>query len=94
MGVFATDKRLVTVFSQKFFYGSHRCVHLTFYIARFVVAAIVKDALIMNKARIVKLTEQVGHLFDDKAAEGFVSAGPDKDGRMVFVALIGGIHPI
>ena len=94
MGIFAADKGLVTVLGQKFLDFGCRCVHLALHIARLIVAAVAENPFIMYKPGIVKLPESVCHIPDHGAAEGFISAGPDQDGRVVFVPLVSGIYPV
>ena len=94
MGVLAADKRFASVFRQELFDGFHRRIHLAFHIAGIVVTAVMHDPFIMNQTGGIFLPVELGHLIDIPAAEGFIAAGPDQDGRMVLISLVHGIYPV
>ena len=94
VGILAADKRLASVFGKEFLDLFHRCVHLALHIAGIIVTAILEDAFVMYQSCRIFFTEELGHFINILSSEGLISAGPDQDGRMVFVSLIHGIYTI
>ena len=42
----------------------------------------------------IQASEFPGHLIDHPPAAGLIATGPDQNGRMVFIPLITGMHPV
>ena len=94
MGIFTADKRLFRVLPQERFYGSGGRIHLAFHVTGIRIRSVMEDAFIMDQAFRIQLPEALRHLMDHAAAKGFISAGPDQDGRMVLVPLITALDPV
>ena len=94
MGVLTADERFTSVIFQKFLNIFRGGVHLAFHIAGVISPTVIENALIMNQTGRIQFPEEFGHLIDDFSAEGFISAGPDQDRRMVFIPLISGIDAV
>ena len=77
VGIFAADKGLIPVLGKERLNGRDRGVHLAFYVAGVVVAAVMEDAFIVYEPGAVQLPEFIRHFFDYHSAVGLVAAGPD-----------------
>ena len=94
MGIFTADKGLVAVLGEELPDARHGGVHLAFHVACLIVASVAEYAFIVYQPGIVQLPEFVRHIPDHAAAEGFISAGPDQDGRVVLIPLVCGIYTV
>ena len=94
MGILAADKRFASVLRQELLDRFHCRIHLAFHVAGIIVTAVVDNPLVMHQAGGIFLPVEPGHLIDILAAEGFISAGPDQNRRMVFISLVHGIYPV
>ena len=87
VAVLAHDKGLFRVLCQKLFDVCHRGIHLAFHIGSGGVFPVPENALVVHKAAGVGAAEIFAHLPQGLAAVALVTAGPDEDGRVVFVPL-------
>ena len=94
MCILAADKRLFLMFFEKLLDCVHRRVHLTFHITGRIVASVMAHAFIMHQPIRIHFPEKACHLVDYFSAKRFVSTGPDKNRRMIFISLITGVHTI
>ena len=94
VGILTADKWFASVFCKEFLDLFHRCVHLALHIAGIIVAAILEDAFVMYQSRRIFLAEKLRHFINIFSSERLISAGPDQDGRMIFVPLVHGIHTV
>ena len=87
VAVLAHDKGLFRVLCQKRFDTGDRGVHLALHIGGGGVFPVPENALVVHKAAGVGAAEVFAHLPQGLAAVALVAAGPDEDGRVVFVPL-------
>ena len=87
VGVFTGEKRLCRLRLQIFLDFLRLCVHAALNVARLRVARVHEDALVVDEARVVPRAQPRGEVAQNRAAEGFVAAGPEQDAGVVFVPL-------
>ena len=92
--IFATDKRLASVFFQKSFDVFHCGVHLAFHIAGIIVTSVMHNTFIVHQTSGVFLSVEPGHLINIFSTKGFVSTRPDEDTWMVFISLVHRIYAV
>ena len=92
--VFTEDEGLLRMLFKELLHLRGGRIHLRFHIACIIIAAVVGDAFVMNEPAAVQGSESLRHFINDAAAVGFISAGPDQDGRMVLVPPVAGIHAV
>ena len=74
MGIFAADKRFLGMLLQELLDIRSRGVHLAFHVGGIVEPALVENALIVHKARIIMLAEVLRHIKDILTAAALVTA--------------------
>ena len=94
MAVFTADKGLIPMRFKIASYIRHRSVHLALHIRCLRISSVMKNPLIVDKSLFIQPAELPCHLTEHFSAVGFVAAGPDQDGRMVFIPLIAGTHSV
>ena len=85
VAVLAHDKGLFRVFSEELFDVHHRGVHLALHVGGGGVFPVPENALVVHKAAGVGAAKILAHLPQRFPAVALVAAGPDQDGRVIFV---------
>ena len=89
MRIFTGNVGLLTVLLQKCADLLHRNVHRRVDVRRLLVAlVVVAAALVVDKAGLIPAVKRVVHQLEVIAAHGLISERPQKDRRMILVALI------
>ena len=69
MGIFAADKRLLTVRLKKLSDIRNGCIHLAFDITGIIISAVTEYTFIMYEPCIIKFPETHAHIVYDFTAE-------------------------
>ena len=91
---FTEKERLPGMGFQKFPHLPDRCIHLRIHITDFRIPCVMRNPFIMHKAIRIQLLKTIGHGLHHRPAVRFVAIRPEKDGGMILVSLIAGIHAV
>ncbi|MMZ66595.1 hypothetical protein D1872_291050 [compost metagenome] len=94
MHVLTADIRLLRIIVQVFLNVRYLGIHTALHVTAGIVVPIVEYAFIMHQTTWIGCTKIIRYIQDNLTSVGFITAGPDQDGRMILVALYHGDSPI